>query len=116
MAKLETVLIVEDEAVIALDLAQSLTEMGFNPIVAGSVVSALLIIQSRKVDFAILDYRLGERTTDQIATILREDHVPFVLCSGSQLGLAGRVFEGVPLIPKPYTQDLLRTAIQSAIN
>lgn len=116
MSNSETVLIVEDEALIALDMGQSLQDMGFTALVASTVVDALLLIQSRDIDFAILDYRVGGATTDELAQLLREKQVPFALCSGSSLGLAERVFEGVPFIPKPFTEDILRTTIQSVIN
>ena len=116
MSKPESVLIVEDEAIIALDLAQLIEDMGFSPVVAATVSDALVISQSRDIDFAILDYRVGEFTTDELAQTLREKRVPFALCSGSRLGLAEPAFEGVPLIPKPYTIDLIRAVIQSVLS
>ena len=116
MQKSQTVLIVEDEAIIAIDLAEQLKELGFTPMIASSVVDALLLVQSRDVDFAILDYQIGGETSKEIAELLREKRVPFALCSGSELGLAAHVFEGVPLIPKPYTGDHLKAALQMAAN
>ena len=116
MSNTETVLVLEDEALIALDLAQSLEEMGFEAVVAGTVVDALLLIQARSIDFAILDYRVGDRDTGEVAELLREKQIPFALCSGSEVDLAQRVFQGVALIPKPFTQDVLREALQSVRN
>lgn len=116
MSKPQAVLIVEDEAIIAIDLANHLDDMGFKPLVASTVIDALLIVQSQQVDFAILDYRVGGATTGEVAEVLREKQVPFALCSGSDLGLAAHIFEGVPFIPKPYTEDHLKAAIHSVIN
>jgi DNA-binding response OmpR family regulator len=76
------VLVVEDEFLIAMDLAGLLQGAGFG--VAGpvsSVAAALDCIHAERPDAAILDVSLrGERVT-AVAEVLSAIRVPFVLAS-----------------------------------
>ena len=110
------VLIVEDEALIAMSLEMQLQDMGFDTIVASSIAAASSAVAQGGVDVAILDYALkGGETTTRLAELLREDRVPFVVCSGSQRNDIASIFDGVTIIPKPFTNDALADAVISAL-
>ena len=59
-----SILIVEDEALIAMSIEIQLQDMGFNTIVVSSVTAAEAALLKGGVDLAILDYTLrdGEKT------------------------------------------------------
>jgi len=110
------VLIVEDEALIAMNIEMQLQDLGFETRLASSVDEALRLLTSDSLDLAILDYSLrdGEKTTP-IAEALHERRVPFIVCSGSQFNDMARVFEGVTVLSKPFTDDLLQSAVLGAL-
>ncbi len=112
----ETILVVEDEALIAMDLELTVREMGFDVVSAVTVAAALAVLATRTIHFAILDFRVGRDDTSPVAEVLRDKRIPFALCSGTDIGTARRVFEGAAIISKPYSEETLRTAIQSALN
>lgn len=77
------VLLVEDEMIIAFDMADQLTSAGFT--VDGpfpSTVKALAALSSGKPDVAILDVQLADGHVYPFAARLREMGVPIVFHSG----------------------------------
>ncbi len=78
-----TVLILEDDAFIALDLESVMEEAGFDVIcLASRVDDALDCIAQRAPDLALLDFNLGEETSIPVAEALQEMGVPFFFISG----------------------------------
>ena len=111
-----TILVVEDEALIAMSIEMQLQDMGFNTIVVSSVTAAEAALLKGGVDLAILDYTLrdGEKTIP-VAEVLRKERIPFIVCSGSQFNDMAAIFEGVDVLPKPYTDDCLADAVMAAL-
>jgi CheY-like chemotaxis protein len=110
-----TVLIVEDEALVALSLESQLNEMGLNTIVASGLESAIAAANELSIDLAVLDYYLNGAKTDAVAACLRKRRIPFVVCSGAQFEDMSEVFVGAELLPKPYTDELLEGAIHNTL-
>lgn len=76
-------LIVEDDAIIALDLSETLTEAGFTVLgPAPDVASAVHILRTDQPDIACLDYNLGMETSAPVARRLHEAGVRFVYLTG----------------------------------
>ena len=84
LPKKNCVLIVEDDAFIALDIEDVLREAGFlitGP--AATVQEALTLLQgSERPDVALLDYNLGDETSIPVAHKLEEMGIPFLFLSG----------------------------------
>ena len=105
-----SILVVEDEALIAMDIEQML--LGIGCAVLGpalSVSEALMLIEQEEPDFALLDVNLGRERSTAVAEALRARDVPFALAtaySGSQL--PEQAFRGVPCVGKPLDLRLLR--------
>lgn len=97
------VLIVEDDALIGLDLLDQLSEAGHEVIgPATNSRQALDLILASAVDLAILDVNLGNGTTSEpVAFALRERHIPFVTVSGYSSNQHPEVFRYAPLLVKP---------------
>ena len=86
-----SVLIVEDEPFIALDLAMAVEEARGRVIgPAGSVREALMLIEQHLVQAAILDVNLSDRDVTPIADLLIEGGVPVIFYSGLDLPMALR--------------------------
>lgn len=78
-----TVLVVEDEFLIAMELDSTLRHAGYRVLgPAPSVGRALELLRRARPDAAVLDVNLaGERVTP-VAEVLRAMAVPFILASG----------------------------------
>jgi CheY-like chemotaxis protein len=86
-----SVLIVEDEPFIALDLAMAVEEARGKVIgPAGSVCEALMLIEQHLVQAAILDVNLSDRDVTPIAELLIGGGVPVIFYSGLDLPVALR--------------------------
>jgi two-component system, response regulator PdtaR len=76
------VLIVEDEAIIALELAYTLEEAGYDILgPAMSIARALALIEAIRPDAAVLDVNVRSEKITQVARRLKGLGVPFVLTS-----------------------------------
>ena len=102
-----SILILEDEPLILMDLEFAAEDRGCEPHVASGVKSALDIIESGQLDVAILDVSLGRGTTCfPVAQELRRREIPFILHSGDLDRHNEKVRElDAPLIAKPAAAD-----------
>jgi DNA-binding response OmpR family regulator len=72
------ILIVEDEAMIALDLEDVVMSRGAKAAVCLDLETALKKAEVDQFDAAILDYNLGGRTVLPVADTLQRKGIPFV--------------------------------------
>ena len=110
-----TILIVEDEPLIAMMLEDFLESLGHN--VAGtcdSVAGALDKVEKGGFDLAILDVNLKGENVWPVASRLRERKVPFVIATGGHVDPPPAEFNDAPVIEKPYTVDRVTPAINAA--
>lgn len=115
-AKRSTVLVVEDDALLALDLSQQLEVSGFDVLgPANSVSSALALLRDRHCDAGVLDIHLGRETSEAIAHALLASGIPFITVSGYSRSQRPPVFDGAPLLSKPLRVSALVTALRDAI-
>ncbi len=110
------VLIVEDEVLIALDLADIVSSAGALPVgPAGSVRQALRYLESTDVTAAILDVNLGNEDSLEIACWLRTAGIPFIYHSGhfSEKN-PPRSWPVAPLARKPAASNTLIATLVAA--
>jgi len=110
-----SILIVEDEPLIAMMLEDFLESLGH--LVAGtcdSVEGALVKVELGGFDLAILDVNLKGESVWPVATRLRERNVPFVIATGGHVDPPPPEFNNAPVIEKPYTVDRVTPAIDAA--
>jgi len=107
LSHLRRILVVEDEALILLDLEQTLAEAGVETVLAASTVAdALKMVDMGEPDAAILDLHLGrDGWSYDVAHRLKEKGVPFVFSSGTVEVADG--FHDVPLVLKPFASNHL---------
>lgn len=98
-----TVLVVEDEPLIGLDLQESLEEHGF--VVLGpcrTEEEALACIATASPDVAVLDALLGGRTTDRVAAALSARGVSFLVITGQPRNELPVGLREAPYVAKPF--------------
>jgi ActR/RegA family two-component response regulator len=97
-------LIVEDDYVIASDLARALEDRGVEVVgPAGSVEDAMELIDTAELDGAVLDISLGEEKSYPIADELAMRGVPFVFASGYDAIVVPTAYSDVPRLESRWT-------------
>ena len=98
------ILVVEDEYLIAADLAEALEELGAEVVGPVANLNAALVEVERAgdLDGATLDVTLGQEKSFDVAAILRRRGVPFVFLTGyGDHGLPDQ-YRDVPRCEKPF--------------
>lgn len=103
------ILMVEDSMIIALDTEECLLALGAEEVaVQTTVAGALSELAGSDFDLALLDFNLGNESSDAVAEELRARNIPFWLATGygemaekaGELGAQG-------LLVKPYGREEL---------
>lgn len=101
-----SVLLVENNLIIAMDGEDILRRLGAEVATAPSVAEAMEILAGRSFDLALLDVNLGDGTSFGIADRLAADGVPFVFATGYGEGIAqANSHSDAPVLQKPYTME-----------
>ena len=111
------VLVVEDEALVAMMIQDFLTESGhavIGPISRAS--EALLAAKEGDFDAAILDINLGDGMAYPVAEILAERGVPFVFVTGYEADTIDDRFSEVPILQKPIERQTLQRLFTPSVN
>jgi CheY-like chemotaxis protein len=112
-----TVLLVEDQALIALDTEEILHELGASTVKThSSVSSAMIALGEHTPDCAVLDLNLGKETSELVAAHLSEQGTPFVFATGyrDSASIPAR-FSSVPVVRKPISADALARQLSIAL-
>ncbi|HVM37253.1 MAG TPA: response regulator [Sphingomicrobium sp.] len=116
MSASRSILIVEDEPLIAMMLEDFLESLGHSvAATCDSVGDALSEVEKGGFDLAILDVNLKGENVWPVASQLRERGLPFIIASGGHVDPPPAEFASVPLIEKPYTVDRVTPAINAAL-
>jgi CheY-like chemotaxis protein len=109
-------LVVEDEAMIAMMLEDMLDTFGCVVVdVAGTLSKGLDLAGTLDFDGAILDVNLGGETVYPVAQRLTERGVPFIFCTGYGLKGLSSNFAHVPTLAKPYMREELENLLRSVM-
>ena len=110
------VLIVEDEALILMDIEDTIKAMGFSKVTGVmSVERALKVVDEDPVDLALIDIHIAGGDSYAVATALRTRGIPFVFSSGTESADLPQGFATVPFVDKPYSLAALQDALTSAL-
>lgn len=103
------ILVVENEPLIALELAITIAEAnGVVTAMARSCQEALPIAQSEDIDVAILDVNLADGNCFPVAALLAERKIPFLFCTGDNIDTHQfAAWPDVPVIAKPYGEEMM---------
>lgn len=111
---MSTILLVDDDALTAMGSADLIEDLGHTVITAHSGAQALELIGAHDdIDLVITDQSMPGMSGVELAAALRERRpgLPVVLATGY-----GAPPDGVtmPILPKPYSQEMLEAAIRDA--
>ena len=104
-----SILIVEDEPLIALDIVYAFEKAGAVPFSARTLAEAIDMVEHDGLSAAVLDFGLGDAHSEVICKRLAERDIPFVLHSGHTH--ASDACRGGAVVPKPAPADRLITTI-----
>jgi DNA-binding NarL/FixJ family response regulator len=96
------VLVVEDDALVALDLADVIRALGHE--VVGpfpSAETAMSASRSDRVDYGLLDFNLGATTSAAVADTLLDRGTPFAFVTGYRPDVLPERFRRVTVLAKP---------------
>jgi len=111
--KLARILVVEDVAILALALAQTLEAAGFEVLgPAPSAAKALALIAGGLCDGAVLDINLRGETSEPVATELISRGTPFIALTGYSPGQRPSIFANIPTLTKPVRAADLIAAVR----
>jgi two-component SAPR family response regulator len=112
------ILVVEDEFLIAMDMAYAIEEWGASVVgPLGSQTEALdfLARGDARIDVAVLDVNLGSHTAFDIADKLRELDVPVIFVTGYDASSIPERYRGVLRCEKPVDQAELGRALERSM-
>ena len=110
-----SVLIVEDEPLIAMMLEDFLDSLGHT--IAGTaetVPEALAKVDEGGFDVAIIDVHLKGEHVWPVADRLSEKGIPFVVATGGHISPPPPQHAGAPVLAKPYTIDAIDPVLNAA--
>lgn len=107
------ILVIEDEALVAMLVEDALIDAGFSVIgPARSVAEAMSLLAREEPAAVVLDLNLGGETSLSVADALVARGIPFVVATG--YGAAGlpESRRHVPVLPKPYDPADLMAVVE----
>jgi DNA-binding response OmpR family regulator len=100
-----TILIVEDEALIAIELVEAFRKVGAFTTTTNTLKQASILVEHDSLAVAILDHALGDGDSTRLCERLNARGIPFVIYSGFNK-VEGACKAG-PLVRKPATGDVV---------
>ncbi len=119
-AKISRIMIVEDEALVALTLEEMIEQLGYAVCgVASRGVEAIRMAQQQKPDLILMDVRLADRTSgiEAAEQILAHRAVPIIFTTAfSDRQTVEKIAElGAELLAKPVVLDSLGPLIENRL-
>ncbi|HMI40340.1 MAG TPA: response regulator [Sphingomicrobium sp.] len=109
----KSILIVEDNVYLALDLSQAVEDMHGQVVgPVGTVAEALDLLKDRPIAGAVLDSQLSDRDVTPVVLVLVAKGVPFVIYTATGLppGVA-RLHPDTPLLVQPLHAEAIVTGL-----
>ena len=109
------IMIVEDDFIIADEIAMIVTDAGYSVIgPIASVQEAEIRLATEAPDFAVVDANLRDASSAALAQALRAKGIPFCLCTGYRSDDL-REFGKVLVLQKPVDPHALVATIEAAL-
>lgn len=111
-------LLIEKEALIAMDIEQLCYDMGAATVVTVNSSTELdpEMLDGRPVDAAIMDVKLDNEWTLDFARQLLKRRIPFIVATGHmEIETFLEEFPGVAVVSKPYVNEELAEALTQTL-
>ena len=109
----QAVFVVEDEPVIAMDLAAILFDAGASVVgPCGEADECLELARSAAISIAVLDVRIGRQSVAPVAEALEQRGIPFLFYSGQvETDAVRKAWPEATFVPKPAPTRRLVSAL-----
>jgi DNA-binding response OmpR family regulator len=111
-----SILIVEDEPLIALDLHAALCAVGAGIIAATDATEALRLIRRNEISAAVIDVKLGDRDSLDVCQALFHRRVPCLFHTGHVEADLVKSWPEVPVVVKPAWAHEIVACITDLVN
>jgi DNA-binding response OmpR family regulator len=112
-----SILVIEDEPMLAMDLEASLSAAGFRVMgPAGTTADALAILRDEHPHLAVLDLNLGNEMVFVLFAQLEKVGTPFIILSGHSRGIVPEHYRNRPFLQKPYQMPALLRMVHDVLN
>jgi DNA-binding response OmpR family regulator len=108
-----SILIVEDEPLLVMDITQALEESGAELTTTNTLRRALLLVEHDGLSAAILDHALGDGNSSLLCARLKDRGIPFLIYSGYER--VEGACKGAPHVAKPASNQVLLAAMEDLI-
>jgi CheY-like chemotaxis protein len=110
------ILLVEDEAMVRMMLADMLAQLGHQVVAEASRLdTARGMAANADYDLAVLDLNLGAGPTYEVVDIVRERRKAMIVSTGyGEPGLGSR-YPGAVVLQKPFSSEAIRRAIEQSL-
>jgi CheY-like chemotaxis protein len=109
------ILVVEDDALLAMALEDSLAALGHEVVgPARQIAEALRLAETERLDGAVLDLNIGGASIEPVAKILDARRVPFAFSTGYTHNKVPLQWRSRPLLQKPYHPAELEHLVEAS--
>ena len=106
------ILVVDDEPLVSMLIADWLAELGYHVVgPVGKVRDAMQLIEEARLDGAVLDVNLGTSDSFTLADAVRAKGIPLAFITGHVSGTLPPRFKGSPVLSKPFEFDAMRELV-----
>ena len=110
------ILVVEDEAIVAMMLEEMLRDLGCHVVGPAMTVSeALAAVAENTLDLAILDVNVSREPVYPVAELLRSRNIPVIFSTGygaDEQRSRYSQYQDCAILPKPYDSDDLERMLR----
>ena len=111
-----SVLLVEDEVMIRMMVADMLEELGYTIVAeAGDIDEGIRLVQSTDFDIAILDVNVNGKVITPVAEAVQMRGKPFVFATGYGAQGLPEKFRARPTLQKPFQIETLARTIETVL-
>lgn len=115
-ARRRSVLLVEDEVMIRMMVADMLEELGYRIVAeAGDIDEAVRLVQVTDFDIALLDVNVNGKIITPVAEAVMLRDLPFVFATGYGAQGLPEKFRDRPTIQKPFQIETLANTIENVL-
>jgi DNA-binding response OmpR family regulator len=104
----KSILLVEDDAVVAQSILHCLQDAGAEVLIARKAADALPIVERSNFAAAVLDVELGDGDSTVVCQRLSERAIPFLFYSGYDDTYVSTKWPGALVVSKPASRSLSR--------
>lgn len=107
------ILVVEDEALVAMMIEDALTDLGCEVVGPfSSIESGMTAVQHAQLDGAFLDVNLRGEFVYPIAEALAARGTPFIFVTGYGAAGVDPRFRGTPVLTKPFVPETIEQLVR----